>query len=333
MSKFETQDEVSIEELNELWNAPGYSSWTGSEKSQGIYFNYFSLVNAPHLQDSLNLELEESEGYRLVLFNHFIEAKQKQSELTEFAKKLMASDIIEQAKLHALKYLPDTIPIDLDSTLISLMIFQPDAFAIPEDDIIILDVLFAYNYGDGFEKFLGHELHHIYSSKYLSKLKPIDYEKDALIWSIDKLRNEGIADLIDKQNIVEKEDLTAYDRKYIDHYNNSKQYLRTIDSLLQIISQDEAKLHEVGKEIRRQLPYGAHPTGLFIAKLIKKEMGDNALISCLESPFPFLYLYNEIAMNSNGDFHVFSKSSIDYLKKLEKEFIEKKIESETEPNH
>ena len=102
------------------------------------------------------------------------------------------------------EYLPDSLSVENDSTLISMMVFQPDAFAIPEDNVVLLDVLFAYNYGDGFEKFLGHEFHHIYLIKYLSKLKPVDYEKDVLMWSIDKLRLEGLADLVDKADILEK---------------------------------------------------------------------------------------------------------------------------------
>ncbi len=322
MHKFETQDVISIEQLDELWNSPGYSSWTGSKRSQNIYFNYFSLVNSPHLKDSLRNELERSKGYRLTLFNHFLEAKQKQLELTDFVKRFIVSDVIEKAKKQAFKYLPDTLSVDNDNTIISLMIFQPDAFAVPEDNVVLMDVLFAYNYGEGIEKFLGHELHHIYLSKYISRLKLVDYENDALIWSIDKLRNEGIADLIDKENILEKNNKTEYDLKYIDHYHNSKQHLEAIDSLLQEIAKDNSILKENGKKIRGELPFSAHPTGLYLAKIIKEKMGTEALLQCLESPFPFLYLYNDIAMESHGEYYVISIQSIDYLKKIEKEFID-----------
>lgn len=317
MEKIENLNEISILDLDQLWKSPGYSSWMGTERGQNIFFNYFTLVNNPQLQDSLKNEMERSKGYRTTLFNHQLEAQKKQGELREFTKKLVDSDIIEKAKKQAFTYLPDTLSVENDNTIIALMIFQPDAFAIPEDNVILLDVLYALNYGKGFEKFLGHEIFHIYSAKYLSRLKPVDYQNDALVWSIDKLRNEGIADLIDKENIFEKVHKSEYDLNYIEHFQNSKQHLATIDSLVQEIAKDNSKLNGLGKKVRGQLPFGGHPTGLYIAKIIKNERGGNALLDCLESPFTFLFLYNEIAKESEGDFHVFSKESIKYLKKLE----------------
>ncbi|MCG8331209.1 MAG: hypothetical protein MI974_26200 [Chitinophagales bacterium] len=323
MDQIERQDETSIEDLEKLWRSPGYSSWMGSKRSQSIFYNYFTLVNDPKLQDSLQHELARSTGYRLILFKHFIEAKQKRTELHEFAEKIKTSDIIEQAKKHAFKYLPDTLSVEDDSTIIAMMIFQPDAFAIPEDNVVLMDVLFAYNYGEGFESFLGHELHHIYAGKYLSKLKTADYKNEALVWSIDKLRSEGIADLIDKEHILEKVNKSEHDQKYIDHYRNSKRHLQTIDSLLQEIAKDTLKFKELGKKVRRELPYSAHPMGLYIAKIIKNNRGPEALLHCLESPFPFLYLYNEIARESQGKYHVFSDLSIQYLQALEQKYINK----------
>ena len=53
--------------------------------------------------------------------------------------------------------------------------------------------------GKGLEALLAHELHHVYLIGYLSRLNDLD-EADPnfpLVWSIDKLRLEGVADLID----------------------------------------------------------------------------------------------------------------------------------------
>ena len=323
MDKIETQRVTSIEDLNRLWITPGYSSWMGSKRGQSIFYNYYTLVNNPSLQDSLNSELEKAKGFRVTLFQHMIEAKHKKEDLRVFAKNLVDSDIIEQAKKYAFKYLPDTLSVENDSTVITLMIFQPDAFAVPEDNVVLLDVLYAYNYGEGFEKFLGHELFHIYAAKYLSKLKPIEYNEDALVWSIDKIRNEGIADLIDKENIIEKTGKSEYDMKYIEHYQHSKQHLQAIDSLIQKIAEDNSRLKELGEKVRKEIPFSGHPLGLYIAKIIKNQMGSQALFHCLESPFSFIYLYNEIASESNGKYYVLANKSIQYFKKIESDFIYK----------
>lgn len=321
MAQIENQEETTVEDLNRLWSSPGYSSWMSSKRGQGIFHNYYTLVYNPNLQDSLKSELEKAEGYRVTLFQHMIEAKEKEEDLLEFAKNLIDSDIIEQAKKNAFKYLPDTLSVENDSTVVALMIFQPDAFAVPDENVVLFDVLFANNYGQGIEKFLGHELFHIYAGKYLSKLKPTDYEEDALIWSIDKARNEGIADLIDKEDIFDRADMSEYDLEYIDHYNNSKLHLQVIDSLIQEIAKDHSKLKDLGKKVRREMPFGAHPIGLYIAKIIKSKMGKKTLLQCLESPFPFLYYYNEIAKESDGEYYDLSDESIQYLKILEQKAV------------
>lgn len=324
MDQIETQEKTSIEDLNRLWNSVGYNSWMGSKRGQRIFYNYYTLVNNPKLQDSLKSEIERAKGYRVTLFQHIIEAKEKKEDLLVFAESMINSDIIEKAKKYAFKYLPDTLSVENDSTNIALMIFQPDAFAVPEENVILLDVLYAYNYGQGFEKFLGHEFFHMYSAKYLSKLRSTDYENDALVWSLDKVRNEGIADLIDKENIFDKLDKSEYDIKYISHYRNSRQHLQIIDSLIQEIARDNSKLKELGKKIRGEMHFGAHPLGLYIAKIIKNKMGKEALLQCLENPFPFLYFYNDIAKESDGEYFIFADESIQYLKSLEQKFIDKK---------
>ena len=82
-------------------------------------------------------------------------------------------------------------------------------------------------------------------------------ENDAyfpLVWSIDKLMMEGIADLIDKGDILERTPRSDYDREYIEHYRASKNHLQQIDSLLQRIARDPSRVEELGKAVRRELP-------------------------------------------------------------------------------
>ena len=87
MNQIEVQEETSIEDLNKLWNSPGYNSWMGSKRSQSIFYGYYTLVNNPNLQDSLTSELEKAKGYRATLFKHIIEAKQKKKTFMRFLKK------------------------------------------------------------------------------------------------------------------------------------------------------------------------------------------------------------------------------------------------------
>lgn len=324
MQSLESGETPSIDEWKALWESPGYNHWMDSDRGQRIFHKYYTLVHSPALEDSLQKDLAKSEGYRLSIFNHLIEAKQKRRKIRKFARKLMASDIIDQARTIALQYFPPAFDqvIAHDSSEIALMLFIPDAFA--HEGAVLFDALYAYNYGKGLEYFLAHELHHTYLSKYLSKLKmpPEDDQYFPLIMSIDNLRLEGVADLIDKSKILEKSNPSHYEIEYCKHYQNSRRHLEKIDSLLLAISKDNSLIEECGKQIRRELPYSAHPTGLYIGHRIEMYRGRKGILACLENPFVFLQMYNEIAIQFPEEHHVFSEGAMDYLSELEEQFIE-----------
>jgi|GEM_PF-4360069 len=321
MKKLERKGNLSAQEWQKLWDAPGFNKWMSSERSQNIFKQYFTFTYSPAYKDSLAQKLATVEGFRKVLYEHHLEVKKKRKQLKRFVRKLKSLDLIPKAKDLVRGYLPDGFTVENDPTEIAYMIFQPDGFAY--DDTIIIDALFAYNYGENFEKFLAHELHHVYVGNYISKLNKVSSDDPhfQLIQGLRFLRLEGTADLIDKVDLLEKTNKNTYEINYAGHYQKSKTYLQTIDSLLQEIADDPEQLAAGGKKIRKQLPYNGHPTGLYIAHLIEKHHGREGTLSCLENPFTFIKLYNSIAKEYDGVYHVFSEKSMQYLAKLEKQFM------------
>lgn len=321
MKELERKDTLTNKSWEDLWRSPGFNKWMNSERSQKIFKRYFQLIHRPSQQDSLVNEIERSSVYRKEMFSHIIEAKQKRRKIKRYVKRLKSSNIISEAKQIVAGYLPSDFEVKNDSTEIRLMIFQADAFAY--EDVILMDALFAYNYGKGLAYLLAHELHHIYVSNYISKLRKVEEESEyyPIVTSFDVLRLEGTADLIDKSDILERTHKTPYEIAYTNHYQESKNHLQKIDSLLQVVSEDESLVEDCGKKIRRELPYNGHPTGLYIAHLIEKYDGRVGYIACLENPFRFLKRYNKIASKNPGEYHVFSDKAIAYIDKLEREFI------------
>ncbi|MBX2875620.1 MAG: hypothetical protein KTR30_26115, partial [Saprospiraceae bacterium] len=313
MKKLERRGSLSEQEWQNIWNAPGFNKWMSGERSQSIFKNYYTLVYNPAFKDSLQRKLANSEGYVKVLYQHQVEAKQKRKLVKRFIRKFKRSDIVKQAKEIVKPYLPEDFTVENEPTDIAFLLFQPDGFAV--DDTIIIDALFAYNYGDGFEKFVAHELHHVYVANYISKLRKVNQDDPhfQLIQAFKFLRMEGTADLIDKVDLLERTNKNDYETKYAAHYRKSKTYLHTIDSLLQEIANDQHLLPTASKEIRRQLPYNGHPMGLYIAHLIEKKYGRDGILKCLDNPFTFIKLYNTIAKDSNGQQFVFSEKSMQYL--------------------
>ena len=133
---------------------------------------------------------------------------------------------------------------------------------------------------------------------------------------------EGIADLIDKADLLTRADKSSYETSYAYHYHKSKSYLLTIDPLLQEIVLDESLLPVGTSEIRKQMAFNGHPLGLYIAHLIEEEYGRAGILNCLENLFVFIKMYNAIATSSNGKYHVFSAESMRYLAQLEQRYVQ-----------
>ncbi len=322
MKKLERKGSLSEQDWQKLWHAPGFNKWMSGGRSQTIFKNYFTLVYDPAFKDSLDAKIASSVGYRKVMFEHQVEAKNKRRQVKRFIRRFRRSDIVQKAKHIVKDYLPQDFTVENEPTDIAFLLFQPDGFAV--DDTIIIDALFAYKYGEGFERFVAHELHHVYVMNYISKLRKINQDDPhfQLVQRFKYLRMEGTADLIDKVDLLDRANKSDYETNYTYHYHKSKSYLQTIDSLLQEIVEDPSRLPSASNEIRKQMAFNGHPLGLYIAHLIEAEHGRTGILNCLENPFTFIKMYNAIAAASNGQHHVFSEESMRYLAQLEQQYVE-----------
>ncbi|SNR34900.1 DUF5700 domain-containing putative Zn-dependent protease [Lutibacter flavus] len=326
MQNIESGKELSNTDLMEIWNSPGYNYYNNQTASQDIYNNYYNLVYLTGLQDSLQNRLRNNDNSSIssYIIRYLNEAKQKRLKLEEFIQNLKTSNNINDGNTQAFKYLPKTFKPDNENTLIALTLIVPDSQTIPEEDLILIDLLSAYRLGNEFDKYLGHELHHLYVLNYFSKLRKND-ELDRypdLIYSIDKLRLEGIADLIDKDDILEKPNKSDYELDFCKYYKESKSRFQKMDYLIQEIVDNESMFTANGKKISRELPLGCHPNGLYMAHLIEREYGKDGILKCLENPFVFIQLFNEASKQNPEKYYTFSDVAMNYLKKLELEWIE-----------
>lgn len=325
MQNIEGGKELSYSELMEIWNSPGYNYYSNQKAYQDTYNKYYNLVYLPNLQDSLQNRLKNNENasFSFYIIRYLNEAKQKKIELERFIQNLKASNIINKGNIQAFKYLPKISKSQNDNILIAFTLIQPDSQTIAEENLILIDLLSAYKLGNDFDKLLGHELHHLYVIKYFSKLKKVDKYPD-LIYSIHKLSLEGIADLIDKDDILIKEGKSDDEKEYCKYYNESKNRFQKMDSLIMEIVDDESIFNINGRKIINLFPFGGHPNGLYMAHLIESEYGKKGILKCLSNPFIFIQMYNEASKQNPKKYYVFSDVTMNYLKKLELEWIENK---------
>lgn len=321
MEKIENGISLSSNEFDEIWSSIGYDSWRNTYGYQDIINNYFNLIYNPKSKELLEKKLNRNKSVSLQIIEHLYQAKNQKLELRKYLENLDKTKLILESKSLASKYLPKSLNQLKDSTLIAFILITPESEVITKDNIVLIDLLTAYRLKNDLVKLLAHELHHLYTLKHFSQLKNINNSK--LIYNISKLQLEGIANLIDKNEILSRKDKDEYEKTFCEFYRESKSRLKKIDILIQEIADDESMLHNNGQKIEEELPLGGHPNGLYMAHLIKRVFGEKGIIECIENPFTFIKLYNKAAKKFPKEYYIFSDKSITYLENLEKQWIEK----------
>jgi hypothetical protein len=142
---------------------------------------------------------------------------------------------------------------------------------------------------------------------------------------LDQIQAEGIADQIDKAPWFDPErsgDLPTgrqgYARRFKDAVAATPGLIVELDSLIQAMSEAQSgERTGLAEEIAELVPMSGHPTGFFMARLIRAELGDARLLEEIGNPFAFCRVYHEAAQRSKSDVPTFSEMGLAYLVGLE----------------
>ncbi|MFZ4929703.1 DUF5700 domain-containing putative Zn-dependent protease [Chryseobacterium sp. Mn2064] len=162
----------------------------------------------------------------------------------------------------------------------------------------------------------GHEFHHI-----LRPRMDFDVEKeDAVIVSLlQRILNEGSADLIDKR--YQGEDavkLLEFQRGYPESFiTDGYKTIKHIDSLLSIKSLDRSTL-KLNKLFNSWNTSG-HIPGYYMADIIEKGGYKKQLVKHIEDPFQFVYLYNKASQKVKGAY-ILSEPTMDLIENLNQKY-------------
>ena len=221
------------------------------------------------------------------------------------------------------------LPVRLQSDSLFPVLFYLN-YGAPEGTgyagIVINDLLHSYridNYKFGL--LTAHEaFHSIVSVAFQQALKKnINYNATDfnLLYFLQNVSEEGIADLIDKPLLLKKgspiydkvKQLTSNDEIF------SIQCIRSIDSLLKLSLTSEHVLQQYNSFSDLANTFGrngGHIPGRFMGTVMQKEKLLQKHIITVEDPISFILTYNEAAKKNGGKYPVFSKESIEYLQKL-----------------
>lgn len=170
--------------------------------------------------------------------------------------------------------------------------------------------------------YLAHELHHAFRSR-VERLHLDRNDPDCLlVAAISSLAEEGIASLLAKRHCLEpgypespEEPWRGIVTTFVEAYGRSAQILADVDRHLRRIAGGEASPSEVGPQIKSGLPWGGHPTGMYMALAIEEELGPDVIPELAPHPLDFILEYREAA-ERNAALYRFTDQAIALVREL-----------------
>ncbi len=275
-------------------------------------------------QISLN-DLSANEAYH---HNYLI----NQTKLKSYISFLKSNNTVDSVKILLYQYLPKQFQRDeLFPTLLYCNYGTAEATGF--GGIVINDLLLCYKI-DTYKLGLltAHEaFHSIVSTAFQQALKKgIDFNSPEfnLLYFLQNISEEGIADLIDKPLLLLNTSPLYNETKALVENDELKSinYIQKIDSLLKSASLDSNSLNEYKNFTQLANMYGqngGHIPGRFMGLAIKEGGMLENHISPIQNPISFFLNYNNAAKTQMGKYPILSQESERYLLNLQEKYLKK----------
>jgi hypothetical protein len=335
--------EPSPSQWNSLLSTPGYTVLIGMEfQKPGFFEDYMRAAYMPSQKQrrgKLIKEAKKKGGFRAwftpALLKAYHDAENNRKEIEARIKELKTYPYVKEASLEALNFLPET-HVD-EYPAVSFIIFHDSRGYSPlvigltggEDlEKSALDKLQKH----GFTKHRPFMLHVAHESFHFYRDKKLEFDFPGnknpyyhIIWIINQIENEGIADQIDRKQLYYGNGCfteTQMAERWRKEQAEQPKIILEMDSLFTRIEDKPKAAAELGKELRELVPQSGHPTGFFMANCIIEQYGKNAIVEVVRNPFRFFFLYNEAAKKS-GKSPFFSEPAMRFIKNLESRYKKK----------
>lgn len=283
-------DEPSEEAWDALFATPGYRALTRSEFTRAFFREKFSLAFQPARQAERD---RAREGDRYL--RHFERVAASRARLDSIADALRESSVSTRALSLTNELLPP--PGVADPPPVSFVIFANDARGAPD---VVVDLLATETFD--LVPFLAHEFHHYFRAR----MAVIDDEdvpqpQRDLWWVLRQIEAEGVADQVGNTGFFSGDlPVTADDDGSRRLVAATPDLLASFDEQLARLDRVPAEAARVGAEMREALPRSGHPTGYWMASLIRDRLGVETLVATVGDPFSFFRAYDRAAAASDG---------------------------------
>jgi hypothetical protein len=259
-------------------------------------------------------------GSDATVISHLIDAGNHRSELAAMQAALEKTlpDSIAAAVSNATRYLPEAATHRHLPPFVGFALFNSDSVA--QDDGVVLDLLQIRN--ADLVRFLSRVFYRAYADAFAPDASPSNPIDASLYHAVRQLRNEGIADMLDKpyplqaHGTVSATSATAYNAAY----SRTPTVLRSLDSLLAEAYDRPADWRDFGTQAQTLLVDGSEPNGAYMAREVLDTFGRDSLVSAASNPFRFVRMY-EAAEQKHGNPPPFSSKAIAMLDLMEKRWV------------
>ena len=240
------------------------------------------------------------------MIRHMKQIKAQRTALEAFRSSMSADDsLITDAMQQLRPHLPPDALEARYPPLVSFVLFLDDGYASP--DVVAIDLLMAKKLGRAsLVRFIAHELFHAYRS---TIALPEDHRgvgyMAMLIGALEQLENEGIADRIDKPDLLSAHPnrgsmLGRYADDYRAAYDNAPVAISQIGELMARMETRRRFSPDLVRRLQRAIPMGGHPTGAYMANVIAENSGEDTLRSTVGNVFRFFRAYQTAAAHASG---------------------------------
>ena len=317
------QSDSVITELSwkNLFNTKGYKNYLiysdSTEKKRLIRYaleTVFDSANKHRYDSLMNVPLIMGQDYfKLSLIRNFHNLKNNFDKARTFLESTDFNNLIVQGDSLARTFLPKRVQDSLPKLYdIHLILSDPDAKVM--ENAIVFDLNMAFDRGtDDLIKIIAHEFHHNYRALTAPRFK------HPLMIQLNKIHQEGVADLIDKDKPPIQE-LSLYPKTIIDIYNfdyeNTPQKLKNLDSLTKVFLNQEIDSLTYYGRLENYFGFGGHTNGFYMSLIIWENKGIQVLIDGYDDPVEFIKIYNGVARESSNEY-IFSYEFIDFIEQIE----------------
>jgi len=331
--------EPSEEQWGAMFETPGYAELIEREFEPDYFKNAMRAVYMPS-QKSLAEELiakDKQKGgffawYTPLVIEGFRNAERDRDWIQSRVEELKSYPYLERAAEEALRFLPEGKAGGYPS--VAFIIFNDSRGYTPlviglseKEDLSPSELECLCRQGRDkhwpFVLHLAHEAFHLYRDRKEEFVFPESNSADyPIVWILDQIENEGIGDLINRAPLYGDDGCFANtDRaeRYRQEQAEQPSIIRLMDAFLAEMAVNSSLIERLGKQLRILIPQSGHPTGFFMARVIMRHYGKEALVKIVRNPFKFFYLYNDAA-KKDRQAPVLSDRTIDFIKILESRY-------------